>query len=267
MHVFISWSQERSHRLAVALHGWLPEVIQQVQPWVSSKDIDKGQRWSTELATRLEGTEEGIICITPENISEPWLNFEAGALAKSVEESRVRPVLLGLKTADVTGPFAQFQTTSVEDPDDMLHLVRSLNHGTGPSLDDDRLVRAFERTWEYFSSQVDRIREEEASGAIGVERPLDEMVVEILERVRSMERRSLAVRAETVMRERDQDFETNADVQSGAIVEHARFGVGEVIEVTGAPDNTEVLIRFQESGTKRLLAAYAPLKVQSTPRS
>uniref|UniRef100_UPI001C84E834 TIR domain-containing protein n=1 Tax=Paractinoplanes polyasparticus TaxID=2856853 RepID=UPI001C84E834 len=79
--VLISFSQERSRELALVLRSWLPDVIQQVQPWVSHEDIEKGQRWAAEISRHLDGSTEGLICVTPENQAKPWLNFEAGALA------------------------------------------------------------------------------------------------------------------------------------------------------------------------------------------
>ena len=41
--VFITWSKERSKAAALALRGWLPLVIQAVEPWMSDKDIGKGK--------------------------------------------------------------------------------------------------------------------------------------------------------------------------------------------------------------------------------
>jgi DNA helicase-2/ATP-dependent DNA helicase PcrA len=45
----------------------------------------------------------------------------------------------------------------------------------------------------------------------------------------------------------------------GMRVQHTRFGTGRILELSGAPGNQEALIRFDESGTKRLLLTYAPL--------
>src|SRR3954471_4350048 len=64
MRVFISCSKTRSGRLAIALRDWLPDVIQEVLPLVSSEDIDKGQRWSTEVGANLNETRQGIHALT-----------------------------------------------------------------------------------------------------------------------------------------------------------------------------------------------------------
>jgi hypothetical protein len=82
--IFISWSGEKSREVAIALREWLPAVINSVEPFVSSKDIDPGTRWQMEVAGQLESSAYGIICVASENQSSPWLNFEAGALAKMV---------------------------------------------------------------------------------------------------------------------------------------------------------------------------------------
>jgi hypothetical protein len=52
MDLFLGWSGTCSKAVAEALKLWLSQVLQAVEPWISS-DIDKGARWSDEVATRL----------------------------------------------------------------------------------------------------------------------------------------------------------------------------------------------------------------------
>ena len=147
MKVFVCWSGRLSLDIAIVLRKWLPSVLQSLDPYVSEEDIDKGTRWSTDLSKELEASSYGILCITQENISTPWLNFEAGALSKSVDQSRVAPFLFGLKRSEVKGPLLQFQST-VAEREDVLKLVHSLNNAEeAKSIEDARLDEIFEVWW------------------------------------------------------------------------------------------------------------------------
>ena len=96
------------------------------EPWLSAEDIDKGTRWANEIANELSESNFGIICIVPGNVDEPWLNFEAGAISKTLEHGRVAPLLIGVDRDDIEGPLQQFQST-VFDQRDMGRLIRSKN--------------------------------------------------------------------------------------------------------------------------------------------
>ncbi|MDI4656614.1 TIR domain-containing protein [Xanthobacter autotrophicus] len=126
MKVFISWSGELSHKVAMCLRDWLPNVVQTLIPYVSSEDIDKGTRWSQDIAGELADSFYGILCVTDSNIEAPWLNFEAGALSKSMDSANVSPFLINIKRADLKGPILQFQSTIFEK-EDIRKLVCSLN--------------------------------------------------------------------------------------------------------------------------------------------
>ena len=104
MKVFLSWSGGRSRQVAVTLRDWLPNVIQALEPWMSAEDIEKGARWSSDVASELDECKAGILCITPDNIEAPWLLFEAGALSKTIEKTFVCPYLVGLGLSDLKGP-------------------------------------------------------------------------------------------------------------------------------------------------------------------
>jgi len=188
MNLFLSWSKDRSKSLATFLHGWLPSVIQRVEPWMSAEDIDKGQRWGKELAERLATTVEGIVCVTADNMREPWLTFEAGALSKQVGEARVRPVLLDLKPADLTGPLSQFQATSLTDRPDVFRLLTSLNKGCEKQLDPQTLATSFERAWPDFASFIERASAVTGSGHARPQRTTEDKIDEILQLARNLER-------------------------------------------------------------------------------
>ncbi|MCA1831036.1 MAG: ATP-dependent DNA helicase PcrA, partial [Actinobacteria bacterium] len=51
-----------------------------------------------------------------------------------------------------------------------------------------------------------------------------------------------------------------AQVNRGDRVFHEAFGAGEIIEVNGTGVDTEVVVRFDDEGEKRLMAAYANLQ-------
>lgn len=143
MKVFLSWSGELSHKVAIIFRDWLPSVIQSIVPYVSSEDIDKGARWSTDIAKELENSTFGILCVTKENVHAPWLTFEAGALSKTMEKAAVSPFLFDIKRSEVSGPILQFQSTIFER-EDIKKLMSSLNKACGTeTLSDDRLEKAF----------------------------------------------------------------------------------------------------------------------------
>lgn len=131
----------------MALRDWLPDVLQAAKPWLSATDIAVGTRWSTDVADRLKETRVGILCLTPENLQSKWLHFEAGALAKTIEQTYVCPYLFRLDFSDLTGPLAQFQATRA-DVEGSFKLVQSVNAALGAQgLDDQRLAQTFRRLW------------------------------------------------------------------------------------------------------------------------
>jgi hypothetical protein len=155
MKIFISWSGDLSHQVALAVAQWLPVVLPYVKPWVSSKDIPKGSRWAVELAREMEATSCGIICLTPDNIKEPWLNFESGALSKQVVQGRVHPFLFGISPAEIgDSPLSQFQSTEI-NRDEIQKLVSSINEtAETQKLSQDRLDLNLQICWVSLDQQL-----------------------------------------------------------------------------------------------------------------
>jgi DNA helicase-2/ATP-dependent DNA helicase PcrA len=53
------------------------------------------------------------------------------------------------------------------------------------------------------------------------------------------------------------------ELQVGNVIEHERFGVGEVVNVVGAGDNCKATVRFRNAGEKQLLLKFARFKIIS----
>ena len=153
---------------------------------MSSADIGAGARWSGKVAEALAVTKIGILCVTAENQREPWLLFEAGALAKTLDDTFVCPYLIQMRASDLTqGPLTQFQA-KLADRQGTLDLVSTVNTALGPdALEPERLRRLFDRSWPHLEKKLKAL----PASPPNVQRPPDELLTEILETVRSLARR------------------------------------------------------------------------------
>ena len=52
-----------------------------------------------------------------------------------------------------------------------------------------------------------------------------------------------------------------SDLHEGAKIEHQRFGVGTVVRIEGAGENTKATVEFRNAGTKQLLLKFAKFKI------
>jgi len=187
METLISWSGDRSRGVAEALREWLPYVLQRVKPWMSAKDIYAGTRWAAELGTRLAQINFGIVCVTQENSNAPWVLFEAGALAKSLEVGHVVPVLFEMKSTDLEGPLSQFQAVEVND-EGMRSLILSLNQALPEEhrMTDERTRNTFEAWWPKLKKDVDEIPTQVPLSAMKPARSERELLEELLDISRRM---------------------------------------------------------------------------------
>jgi hypothetical protein len=186
MKVFISWSGERSQALAQGLHDWIPLVLHNVEPWLSQADIEAGDRWAEAVAKELADSNFGIICITHENVGSPWVLFEAGALAKSMQGSKVIPLLLDLDIRDITGPLAQFQAKKV-DKTGVSEVINSINQTANHAVPEARAKQLFDALWPEFEKKVAAIPKQPT--AAKHTRPQHEILEELVAGVRSLDSR------------------------------------------------------------------------------
>jgi len=189
MKVFISWSGEKSKAMALALHNWLPLVLQQVEPFHSKESIDPGRQWLTEISDHLATTKFGIVCVSQDNKNSPWLNFETGALSKSLGDSYVVPVAIDLEWTDVVGPLAHLQGVTCAK-EDMLKIVKTINNVSERSIDSEVLTNTFDRWWSDLEEQIKTVKGMSASGRKKPQRSERELLEEILTLVRDGARQS-----------------------------------------------------------------------------
>jgi hypothetical protein len=183
MRVFLSWSGERSRKVAEIFRDWLPSVLQNVTMWMSQHDIDKGSRWSVEIAEALDSDNFGIVCLTPENLSSPWINFESGALSKAVKSSKVWTYLYKLTPSEVDWPLAQFQHTATTE-EDTLKLVQTINRAGAAPLTEAVLIRTFDKCWPDLRNSLEQIPP--PSEATPAARTSNAKIDEILELTRGL---------------------------------------------------------------------------------
>ncbi|MFK3736059.1 TIR domain-containing protein [Streptomyces sp. NPDC088090] len=189
MKVFLSWSGQRSQQVAETLKSWLPDVIQAVDPWVSSQDVSKGSRALSHVASSLEGANFGIICVTPEHQDSQWLNFEAGALSKQLDKSFVFPFLVDIGVADLTGPLSQFQATDSTSQEDVLKLLSDINTELeSGQVSEARLKRVFEKSWQDLHGALHEIRNSTPEGK-PQQRSAQDMFSELTILIRKQDRR------------------------------------------------------------------------------
>jgi hypothetical protein len=189
MNVFISWSGERSKRVAELLDEWLKCVIQAIDPWMSSKDIDRGALWFTEISGQLANTSIGIVCLTKENKNKPWILFESGALAKGISSNRVLTLLIDLAPSDLESPLSQFNH-SFPDKDGIYKLVSTINAYLGDkALNKSILEKVFETYWSQFEENFNQILKDVPEGEIEDKRSSNDLLNEVLMSVRAMDSR------------------------------------------------------------------------------
>ncbi len=186
MNIFLSWSGDRSKHIAEVMKKWLPYFVQAVKPWMSSSDIDKGTRWSADIASKLAECTMGIICLTPENTEAPWIMFEAGALSKTLDIAHVCPLLFEIEPSDLKGPLVQFQTTKLLE-EDFKKLIHTINKCLKDKISDAQIEESFQAWWPKVESELKNLSQSKKE--VLPKRKDREILEEILEIVRQQARK------------------------------------------------------------------------------
>lgn len=191
--VFISWSLPLSRRVAEILHPWLKRLMQNVRPWMSNQDIEKGKFWVNEVVSGIEGSTVGIAVITPANVDRPWINFEAGALARAIEPANglVIPLLINMgNTLIQHSPLNTLQAARFEKGD-FYRVVEAINSRLRPRPIDAEILREeFEEKWPKLEQAVGiaiKVEEErEESNIAPAARPVPDVLEDVLTAMRNV---------------------------------------------------------------------------------
>jgi hypothetical protein len=176
--VFISWSGTRSKAMAEALRDWLPHVIQSVVPFFSDKDIDSGAFWDDSIRASLDSARFAVICCTPANVTAPWLNYEAGALAERLK-GRTAPWLLDAKPEALgASPIFRLQARTSDKPG-TLAVLQSLNASLSAPLGAAILTAAFETHWDKLDEKLKAIPPPEVKTPERKDRDMLEEIVKL----------------------------------------------------------------------------------------
>lgn len=229
MELFLSWSGSLSNLIAKEMKTWLQVSLQHVKPFMSEEDIAKGTKWNHELSSVLEKCQVGIICLTNENVREPWIMFEAGALSKNVKESRVFTILFdNLKPSDVSGPLVQFQHTSFNKEDiwKLFKCINLVSHDAN-KLEETKLRIIFDKWWPDLENKIKSINV--PSNVKASTKTINEVSEEILLNTRSI-----------LMKLRKSDlYENNRE----DIVEFSKFDDNAAVQFEGREWNHPIEVR------------------------
>jgi len=228
MKIFVSWSGKRSRAVAEFMCDWLKCVIQASQPWISTRDIDRGAIWFSEINDKLKDTSIGIVCLTQENKNKPWILFETGALAKGLTTNRVCTFLVDLQSADLQDPLAQFNHTT-PDKGSVWELVRTINVCLNEeSLDERILKQVFETYWPQFEANFKEAIEFNQPEEVIPPRSEQDILSEILNNTRSLTHRIRDVESQVNYKPDKPDF--GFDYMNSKINTSIHKGVNQAFE-------------------------------------
>lgn len=193
MKVFISWSGAAERKVAEALREAVDAVCAgRAEAFVSSQDIPKGDRGMNAIDAALRSTDYGIVVLSAANQDRPWINYEGGAMAKSLNNP-VATILLDLIPSDVEGPLQRLQSTLFTDEADMLRLFKEIAAAADEDLPAITVGVMFTNVWPAIR---DSWIPPEGETPIEPRRRDSDMLAEIVERVRGIEKAQAAASLE-----------------------------------------------------------------------
>lgn len=127
--IFISWSGEISKKIAIQLKYTLEKEIFEgtgLTCFVSTVDISSGTDWWNKIKKELRQCHYAILCITKDNITAPWIYFEAGAT--TAKEIPTVPLLINCDANILAStPLKGNQAIIFNEPESFKKMIKNVN--------------------------------------------------------------------------------------------------------------------------------------------
>jgi TIR domain len=249
--IFISWSKFQSKRVAHVLKDYLPEILEDVEIFMSDKDIDPGQRSMKVLENELDGTTYGIAVVTEANQSEPWLNFEAGALSKAVVNDNqgvpyVVPLLVDIQTTtQLTGPISQFQAVQLNH-DGLAEIITSICKLV--NINENIALKRFDRAWSEINEALSTARKRPTPRDDKKPRTDSQKIDEALEILRTMQRQQAVDSDPVPVRRSAPKYDDLARAEIDALCDHYNL----MKAWSGVSDTGDVRLVFRRTQRTRI---------------
>jgi hypothetical protein len=230
--IFVSWSGRRSKAVAELMSDWLKCVVQASQPWISTRDIDRGAIWFSEISDKLKDVSVGIVCLTQENKNKPWILFETGALAKGLTTNRVCTFLIDLNPEDLQDPLGQFNHT-MPQKSSVWELARTINDCLDDKALDERILeQVFETYWPQFDEKFKLALKENPPLEDIPPRSEQDILSEILNNTRSLTHRVRDLESELHYKSRNiksMHFDKKSEMKIMKMLESGEFSEKEIV--------------------------------------
>jgi hypothetical protein len=106
-HLFISWSKDRSKKIANELKKFIENVSPTLYPYISINNLHRGAKLVGDLEKAMDNSYEAFFVITPENTHEPWLHYELGYMVGKNKNINCTPILFGVNPGELSELFRE----------------------------------------------------------------------------------------------------------------------------------------------------------------
>jgi hypothetical protein len=162
--IFISWSGPSSREVGREVKQLVSEVLGTDDVFMSDEDIAPGDKSLEEIDLALKRSTAALIIVSARTAREPWLNFEAGAMAVRLAKTSVVPILLDLDFNQLIQPLAQFQAIRYDDREKFRKTLVLLNMQRGSDrIKTETLDIVLTARWSKFQADVTQIVADSAS--------------------------------------------------------------------------------------------------------